>query len=52
MNERHPMVVSHSFSTKDIFYDKMDLRLLFVQCNIVWYHKRQNLEYKMLSICK
>ena len=27
MNIRHPMGVLHSFSIKNIFYDKMDLRL-------------------------
>ena len=26
MNVRHPMGVLHSFSIKNIFYDKMDLR--------------------------
>ena len=29
MNVRHPMGVSHSFSIKNIFYDKMDLRLFY-----------------------
>ena len=28
MNVRHPLGV-HSFSIKNIFYDKMDLRLLY-----------------------
>ena len=29
MNVRHPMGVIHSFSIKNIFYDRMDLRPLF-----------------------
>ena len=29
MNVRHLMGVLHSFSIKNIFYDKMDLRLYF-----------------------
>ena len=29
MNARHPMGVLHSFSIKNIFYDKMDLRLFY-----------------------
>ena len=29
MNERHLMGVLHSFSIKNIFHDKLDLRLLF-----------------------
>ena len=29
MNVRHPMGVLHSFSIKNIFYDKMDLRLFY-----------------------
>ena len=28
MNVRHPMGVLHSFSIKNIFYDKMDVRLV------------------------
>ena len=33
MNVRHPMGVSHSFSIKNIFYDKMDLRLFYFHVN-------------------
>ena len=29
MNVRHPMGVLHSFSIKNIFCDKMDLRLFY-----------------------
>ena len=29
MNLRHSMGALHSFSTKNIFYDKMDLRLFY-----------------------
>ena len=29
MNVRHPMGVLHSFSIKNIFYDKMGLRLSY-----------------------
>ena len=29
MNVRHSMGVLHSFSIKNIFYDKMDLRLFY-----------------------
>ena len=29
MNGRHPVGVLHSFSIKNIFYDKMDLRLFY-----------------------
>ena len=29
MNVRHPMGVLHSFSIKNIFYDKIDLRLFY-----------------------
>ena len=29
MNVRHPMGALHSFSIKNIFYDKMDLRLFY-----------------------
>ena len=29
MNVRHPMAVIYSFSIKNIFYDKMDLRLFY-----------------------
>ena len=34
MNVRHPMGVLHSFSIKDIFYDKMDLRLFYFNVKI------------------
>ena len=30
MNVRYPMGVLHSFSIKNIFFDKMDLRLFYV----------------------
>ena len=30
MSVRHPQGVLHSFSIKNIFYDKMDLRLFYV----------------------
>ena len=29
INVRHPMIVLHLFSIKNIFYDKMDLRLFY-----------------------
>ena len=29
MNVRHPMGVLHSFSIKNIFYDKMEVRLFY-----------------------
>ena len=29
MNVTHPMVVLHSFSIKNIFYEKMDLSLFY-----------------------
>ena len=29
MNVRHPEGVSHSFSIKNIFYDKMDISLFY-----------------------
>ena len=34
MNVRHPMGVLHSFSIKNIFYDKMDLRLFYFRMTI------------------
>ena len=34
MNVRHPMGVLHSFSIKNIFYDKMDLRLFYFYVTI------------------
>ena len=34
MNVRHPMGVLHSFSIKNIFYDKMDLRLFYFHVKI------------------
>ena len=34
MNERHPMGILHSFSLKNIFYDKMDLRLFYFHVTI------------------
>ena len=35
MNVRHPWSVLHLFSTKNIFYDKMDL-MLFFSCDGLW----------------
>ena len=32
MNLRHPIGVLHSFSIKNIFYDKMDLKLFLFSC--------------------
>ena len=37
INLRHPMGVLHLFSIKNIFYDKMDLRLLFSCDNIYFF---------------
>ena len=34
MNEKHPMGVLHSFSIKNNFYDKMDLRLFYFHVTI------------------
>ena len=34
MNVRHPMGVLHSFSIKNIFYDKMDVRLFYFRVTI------------------
>ena len=34
MNVRHPMGVVHSFSIKNIFYDKIDLRLFYFHVTI------------------
>ena len=34
MNVRHPMGVLHSFSIKNIFYGKMDLRLFYFNMTI------------------
>ena len=41
MNVRHPMGVLHSFSIKNIFYDKMDLWLFYFH---VMKCEKQNLE--------
>ena len=35
MNVRHPMGVLHSFSIKNIFYDKMDLMLFYFDV-VIW----------------
>ena len=35
MNVRHPEGVLHSFSIKNIFYDKMDLRLFYFHMTIL-----------------
>ena len=35
MNGRQPMGVLRSFSIKNIFYDKMDLRFLDINCTKV-----------------
>ena len=35
MNVRHPMGVLYSFSIKNTFYDKMDLRLFYFDVAIV-----------------
>ena len=34
MNVRHPMGAFHTFSIKNIFYDKMDFRLFHFQVTI------------------
>ena len=34
MNVRYPMGVLHSFSIKNIFYDKMDFRLFYFRMTI------------------
>ena len=34
MNVRHPLGVLHSFSIKNIFYDKTDLRLFYIRVTI------------------
>ena len=34
MNARHPVGVLHSFSIKNIFYDKMDLRFFYFDVTI------------------
>ena len=34
MKVRHPIGVSHSFSIKNIFYDKTDLRLIYFHVTI------------------
>ena len=36
MNLGHPMGVLHSFSIKNIFYDKMDLKVVSATFLIVW----------------
>ena len=41
MNVKHPMGVLHSFSIKNIFYDKMDFRLFYfdvAKCNFITFH--------------
>ena len=48
MKARHPMGVLHSFSIKNTFYDKIDLRLFYFRVTIdplfqnilVWNHSR------------
>ena len=37
MNLNHPMGVLHSFSIKNIFCDKMDLRLFYFHVTISFY---------------
>ena len=45
MNVRHSVVVLHSFSIKNIFYDKMDFRLFFLfSCDEITMN-RHNTEY-------
>ena len=41
MNVRHLMCVLHSFSIKNIFYDKMDLRLFYFDV-AKWVHLEEN----------
>ena len=36
MNVRHPVGVKHSFSIKNIFYDKMDLRPFLFSSDDSW----------------
>ena len=36
MNVRHPEGVLHSFSNKNIFYDKIDLRLFYFDVTILF----------------
>ena len=35
MNASHPMGALHLFSTKNIFYDKMDLQLFYFRVMVV-----------------
>ena len=36
MNVRHPMGVLHSFSIKNIFFDKMDLKTFLFSCDKIF----------------
>ena len=49
MNVRHPMGVLHSFSIKNIFYDKMDLRLFYFDVAFLEICKIQFLEISITS---
>ena len=49
MNARHPMGVLHSFSIKNSFYDKMDLRLF---CFNVTIYPQFNSQRRMLKKCQ
>ena len=47
MNVRHPLRVLHSFSIKNIFYEKMNLRLFYFRVTICnhnsfWYINKGN----------
>ena len=48
MNVRHPEGVLHSFSIKNISYDKMDLRLFLFSCGnmITILYKLHNVEIR------
>ena len=63
MNVRHPMGVLHSFSIKNIFYDKMDLRLFYFHVTIyqreyisvnydVWSRQFTSIHFEVLKTLK
>ena len=52
MNVRHPMCVLHSFSIKNIFYDKMDLRLFYFNVTIYEWTESQRCIFVCLTTFK
>ena len=48
MNVRHPMGFLHSFSIKNIFYDKMDVRLFNFHVTIHILHKKNEKKIKKI----